>query len=72
VLSPNLKKVYLCGENDTVSGGTFRFRSGNGTVERATVSNLYLYNIINERKVTALGYLVSLLMIAAIFMEGLL
>jgi NADH:ubiquinone oxidoreductase subunit 5 (chain L)/Multisubunit Na+/H+ antiporter, MnhA subunit len=72
ILSPNLKKVYLCGENDESSGGKFKFRSGDGAVEKAVVANLYMYNMIDEKRLTAFGYIVSAAMIIIIFMGGLL
>lgn len=72
LLSPHLKKVYLCGENDADSGEALKFRSGNGYMEKAFVSNLYLYHIIDEEKLTVFGYIISAAIIAITFMGGLL
>lgn len=72
LLSPDIKKVYLCGENDADSNGVLEFRSGNGGKEQAVVSNLYLYNTINEEKLTAFGYVFSVAMLLITFVGGLL
>lgn len=70
ILSPHIKKVYLCGENSAIAGAGARFRSGNGTSVKPQVSNFYLYGIIDEKKIVSLGYIVTILIIAAIVIGG--
>lgn len=72
VLSANIKKVYLCGENSGDSGSSPSFRSGNGVSASPVVANLYLQNVISENKITIAGTILSILVIAAVLAGGLL
>lgn len=71
ILTAHIKKIYVCGENSTMSETSLRFRSGTGDYEKPVVSNLYLYDVISEKKVTTAGYVLSSIIILAVLIGGL-
>lgn len=72
ILSPHIKKVYLCGGNNQDSSTGLKFTTGIGSVEKAVVSNMYLPDLIDEKKFTIAGYIVSIAILLIIFIGGLL
>lgn len=72
ILTPKIKKIYLCGENNMISNKLLRFRSGDEPYEKAVVANLYLYNSINEKALINTGYIISSAIIAFVLLGGLL
>lgn len=72
LLKPRIKSTYLCGENSSDSNSGLSFRSGNELHAKPVVSNLYLYNMLSENKITAAGYILSILVILVVLAGGLL
>ena len=66
-----VKNVYMCGENN-IKDDKFSFRNTNGVSEKAVVSNLYLYEILNERIIIKVGYFISIALIVFTLIGGLL
>lgn len=71
ILKPNIKKVYMCGENTSSSNEDLKFRNGFCENEKSIVGNIYLTNLINEKLITKLGYIVSTAMIFMTVLGGL-
>lgn len=63
------KNIYMCGENN-IEDETM-FRSANGTYDKATVGNLYLSHILDEKTLTLLGTIVSVSLILIVILGGL-
>lgn len=72
IMKPDIRKIYLCGENNMISNKLLRFRSGNEPYEKAVVANLYLSNVINEKRFTLAGCIASIAIMAAVLLGGLL
>lgn len=70
VSSAKVKSIYMCGENN-IAEDRKSFRNGLGGQSTANVSNMYLVNIFDEKILTKLGYIVSILIIAVAFIGGL-
>lgn len=68
---PKVKSVYMCGENYTQKGSTY-FRAVDGAYVESNVSNLYLDRIFNEGYLTMLGTVISIVLIVAIAIGGIL
>lgn len=68
--NPNVKNVYMCGENNSAKGSVY-FRSVDGSYVESNVSNLYLDKIFNEHYLTILGYAISLVLLSVIVIGGL-
>ena len=66
-----VKNVYMCGENNT-KDDKFSFRFANGVSEKAIVSNLYLYETLNEKIIIKVGYFISIALILFTLIGGLL
>ncbi|MDP4089818.1 MAG: proton-conducting transporter membrane subunit [Bacillota bacterium] len=64
--------VYMCGENNSLEEGPDTFRVADGTYVKAEVSNLYLKNLFEEKDLSYVGYLISILMLMGIMIGGLL
>lgn len=64
------KNIYMCGENN-VEGDQTSFRNANGVYDKAIVSNLYLSQVLNEKTLTQLGYIVSISLILIVLLGGL-
>jgi ech hydrogenase subunit A len=62
--------VYMCGENNT-KDDKFSFRHSNGVSEKAVVSNLYLYETLNEKIIIKVGYVISITLIVLTLLGGL-
>ena len=72
ILSPNIKRIYLCGENNNESNTSLKFRSGDGTYVKPEVANFYLYNVIDENKLTLIGSILSAALLIVVLAGGLL
>lgn len=70
ITKTDTKNIYMCGENN-VEGDQTSFRSANGVYSKATVCNLYLSQVLNERTLTILGYIVSVSLILIVLLGGL-
>ncbi|MDI6617964.1 MAG: proton-conducting transporter membrane subunit [Clostridiales bacterium] len=70
ILSPDIKKVYLCGENNTKNNADLKFREGGGALQDPVVSNLYFNNILSEKGLTIAGFAASLAIIAFMVTGG--
>jgi len=66
-----VKNVYMCGENN-IKDDKFSFRNTNGAQEKAVVSNLYLYETLNEKLIIKVGYFISIALILFTLIGGLL
>lgn len=71
VLRPNIKKVYMCGENSSESNDDLKFRNGLLQGEKSVIGNLYLSNVIDEVNITKFGYIVSITIILVAVIGGL-
>lgn len=65
LFAPKIRGVYMCGENNT-ENQVVEFRNGDGSIDTAVVSNLYLTKVIDEQKFTKMGYIVSIAIIAVV------
>lgn len=65
LFTPKMKNVYMCGDNNT-ENHISEFRSFDGTIDTAVVSNLYLTRILSEEKFIKIGYIVSIAMLAVV------
>lgn len=63
------KNIYMCGENNLED--ETMFRNANGTYDKATVGNLYLSHILDEKTLTLLGTIVSVSLILIVILGGL-
>lgn len=70
VTKTDTKNIYMCGENN-VEGDQNSFRTANGVYDKATVGNLYLSQVLNEKTLTLLGYIVSVSLIVIVLLGGL-
>lgn len=64
------KNIYMCGENNVEDENMFR--QGDGTLQKATVGNLYLSQILDEKVMTKLGSIISIALILFVLLGGLL
>lgn len=69
VTKTDMKNIYMCGENNEEDENIFR--SSDGSLAKATVGNLYLSQILNEKTMTLLGYIVSVSLILIVILGGL-
>lgn len=70
-IRPNIKKVYMCGENASTSNEDLRFRNGLLEKEKSMVGNLYLSHVIDEDNITKVSYIVSITIIFVAVVGGL-
>ena len=63
------KDIYMCGENN--SDDTNYFRTSDGTTAKANIENYYLVQVLNEKTLTKLGYVVSIAMLLIVILGGL-
>lgn len=70
ITKTDTKNIYMCGENN-VEGDQNSFRNANGVYSKATVGNLYLSQVLNEKTLTLLGYIVSVSLILIVLLGGL-
>lgn len=70
--SAKVKGVYMCGENNSLEEGSDTFRSFDQSYVKAEVSNLYLLNFFNEKSLSNVGYVISLVSLAGVMIGGLL
>lgn len=68
ILKPKPKRVYMCGENNSTD--ELQFRNGLAEYDDSRVANFYLTRTINEEIYTKVGYLVSIAIIAAALIGG--
>lgn len=71
-LNPTLKRIYMCGENNSDSDTSMEFRFGGEQRVEANIGNIYLSRIFDENAVTRLGYVISIAMICGVLIGGLL
>lgn len=69
ILSQDIKKIYMCGENNAPESSVC-FRCGGGDIDRASVSNLYLNNMFTENTIVKIGYVLSSTLIVLVFIGG--
>lgn len=70
--NPTLKRVYMCGENNSDSDISMEFRFGGEQRIEAVAGNFYLGKMINEDTITTLSYIVATAMIIGVLIGGLL
>jgi len=63
------KDIYMCGENNLED--TNYFREANGIHTKANVENYYLVQVLNEKTLTNLGYVISIAMLLIVILGGL-
>lgn len=68
---PKIKPIYMCGENNASEGAEY-FRSGPAVYEKASVGNIYLYKVFDEKKISVVGSVISIGMIISLLIGGLL
>lgn len=69
MFTPRPAGYYMCGENN-LEKDKLMFRNGLCNYDKSSVSNIYLQNTFGENKLTTLGYVISLLLIAIAFAAG--
>lgn len=70
--NPTLKRIYMCGENNSDSDTSMEFRFAGEQRVDANIGNLYLTRMFDENTITKVGYVVSIAMIIGILIGGLL
>ncbi|MBC8060027.1 MAG: NADH-quinone oxidoreductase subunit L [Clostridiaceae bacterium] len=63
------KDIYMCGENNLED--TNYFRTSDGTPAKSNIGNYYLVEILNEKSLTNLGYIISIAMLLIVILGGL-
>lgn len=71
MFAPRMSAYYLCGEN-SLESDRLMFRNGLCSYEKSSAANIYLQNVFGESKLTTLGYVISILLIAAALVGGVL
>lgn len=70
--NPTLKRVYMCGENNSESNVSMEFRFGGEQRMDAAVGNFYLGKTFTENAITTFSYVVAIAMILGVLIGGLL
>jgi len=63
------KDIYMCGENNLED--TNYFRTSDGTPAKANIGSYYFIEILNEKVLTNLGYIISIAMLLIVILGGL-
>ena len=63
------KDIYMCGENNLED--TNYFRTSDGTPAKANIGSYYFIEILNEKVLTNLGYVISIAMLLIVILGGL-
>jgi ech hydrogenase subunit A len=69
--NPTLKRVYMCGENNSESDISMEFRFGGEQRAVANIGNIYLTRMLDENTITKVGYVVSIAMLVGVLVGGL-
>lgn len=70
--NPTLKRIYMCGENNSDCDTSMEFRFGGEQRASAHIGNIYLSRMLDENTIINFGYVVSIAMLLGVLIGGLL